>query len=322
MDNRKWNGKAKDVFLVIVYLMLLFKDLPLFSASAMIEHFILITLGFVGVIEVAYAIGWVIIVPSFYEYYINKKQREVVQICIKKYFNEEIVFMKEYSEERIQYILAQMGITKKQFDKLQYDLIKMRGIEVKNENDAKEKIEYTLKSNYPIIIKQNGIPAQNRSYDFVKYFINYNIFAFDKKNLRELASILAFIIRKKSNIKEIDKIVIPYDSNFLLGLEVGNILNLPLVKMREKYGRIEKDKPWDGYLKEGDKVIIVHDVLVTGKQIEEAIDKLPQTCEKNGMYCLVCRKEYNGREVIEKKGVAVYSVIELDDDDIEEIRRE
>lgn len=377
MNNQKLKAKdiIKDVLIVLVYLALIIWDImsdfkTQYSAGVIINHIIVTTLGFVGFVEVSYAVNWTVFVPTFYEYCVNKKQREIiqegckfafkeavnlinfdeicrktvqecfeekidsiehyinekqwetVQNCFDRYFNNEICFIKEYSEDRIQYIMAQLGVTQKQFDKLQYDLIKMRGIPIKSYDDAQEKIKSTLKCGYPIVVMQNSISASNLSYDKVKYFINYNILAFDRKNVRELASILTFLISDKSNIKEIDKIVVPYDSNFLLGLEVGKILNIPVVKMRKEDGRIEKDKPWDGDLRNTDKVIIIHDVMVTGEQIKDAIDKLPDTCEKLGLYCLIDRREYDGKSVVEAKGVTVYSVIELSDDEIREIRGE
>ena len=329
INGKDRNFKLKDIAIVLVYLALVIFDVLLYltspqpSGGGIVERIILITLCYVGLIDVSHAIGWSIFVPSFYENYADKKQREAVWSCIERYFDEEICFIKEYSKERIQYIMAQLGVTKKQFDKLQRDLIKMRGIQIKNYDDAREKIESTLKCDYPIVVRQDSIPVNNRSYDKVKYFINYNVLAFvNREYIRELASILVFLIKNESNIEVIDKIVVPHDSNFLLGLEVGAILAKPVVKMRIDKGRIEVNKPWDGSLEEGDRVIIVHDVMVTGDQIEHAIIRLPLTCEKLGVYCLIDRKECDGKGAVEKKGVAVHSIIELGDDDIRELRGE
>lgn len=98
------------------------------------------------------------------------------------------------------------------------------------------------------------------------------------------------------------------------------IINTVIIfHMRKKEGRIEKEKCWDGDLKPTDKVIIVHDVLVTSAQIRHALDNLPKTCEKIGLFCLVSRKEYTGVQDVEKRGVPVSQILSLSDDDIKEI---
>ena len=131
---------------------------------------------------------------------------------------------------------------------------------------------------------------------------------------------MQMLILSKASLSSFDKIVIPYDSNLVLGMELGKQLGKPVVHMRKEKGRIEKEKCWDGALNATDKVIIVHDVLVTSAQIIHALDNLPKTCEPVGVFCLVVRKEYNGIQEVEKKRVPVSQILSLSDDDIKEIR--
>lgn len=50
------------------------------------------------------------------------------------------------------------------------------------------------------------------------------------------------------SLSTFDKIVIPCDSNFILGVDVGKLLGKPVVHMRQNKGRIEREKCWDGKL--------------------------------------------------------------------------
>lgn len=170
-----------------------------------------------------------------------------------------------------------------------------------------------------MVIHQDHVDSSKLTHGQVKYFVNFIDTMFLPGYCSEISSVLAFLIKENATIESFDKIIIPHDSNFMLGIEVGKRLGRPVVKMRYEKGRVEQEQCWDGELKRTDRVIIVHDVLVTADQIIHAIDKIPNTCHVVGLFCLLERKEWGGLEKLIKKGVTVHSILSLDDHDIKAI---
>ena len=90
--------------------------------------------------------------------------------------------------------------------------------------------------------------------------------------------------------------------------------------MREKKGRIFENQPWDGELSPNDKVIIVHDVLVSGGQVVAAMKNLQNFgVEVIAVYCIVNRLECPGEEKIiqEDEDCQVRAMLGLNDQIIE-----
>ena len=137
-----------------------------------------------------------------------------------------------------------------------------------------------------------------------------------------LTNRIAFLIKEKADLNRVDRLIVPYDSNFLLGVEVSKRLGKPMVKMRFERGKIITAQPWEGQLNPTDRVIIIHDVLVKADQIIHTLEQLPRTCEVLGVYCLITRKEWKGLERLEQKGVTVEQIVCLNDNDISTIREE
>jgi len=292
------------------------------SIGTMIEQTILLMLSFVGLIEISDLIGWNFFVPDFFIYEKKQKSKEEAQNYLREIFNEDINFIREYDQVRIDYLLSQLGISIEQLDQIRIDLITMRCIPLRDIEDAKKKLEYLAKCDYPIVIDQRKMDNSKLSYTKVDYFINLVDIMFVRQYARELASILSFLVKENANLPSIDNIIVPYDSNFLLGVEVGKRLGKPVVKVRKEDGRIETEKRWEGNLKTSDRVIIIHDVLVTAEQIIESTMLIPETCHIIGLYCLVVRKEWDGLVKLMHKGIPVHRIIDLDDNDIRILRGE
>lgn len=250
----------------------------------------------------------------------EQERMEALQQCMHEYFNNEAKFLHDYSEEKIGYILTQLNISTNQLDKIRINLIQMRCIPLRSMNDAKQKIiEYIKCNEKPMVIYQDHVDSSKLTHGQVKYFVNFIDSMFLPGYCSEISSVLAFLINEKTEIESFDKIIIPYDSNFMLGIEVGKRLGRPVVKMRYEKGRVEQEQRWDGELNHRDKVIIVHDVLVTAEQITHVIEKIPNTCQVVGLFCLLERKEWGGPEKLSKKGIAVHSILSVDDHDIKSI---
>lgn len=325
----RYKMTKKDITLLAIFLLLVIMNIGSFiyrngfeNIGGIIEQTLLIMLSFVTLADIASYVNWSILVPDFFVYAKEKKHIKDIQICVETYIKEDVNFFQDYRQEKISFILSQLGISKNQLDKIRLELIKMRCIPLKNLDDAKEKIKGLLISDYPIIIDQDKIDSSKICYNKVKFYINIMDIMFIPDYASELSTILAFLIAEKAELSAIDKIIIPHDSNFLLGVEVGKKLGKSVVKMRYKKGKIETEKYWDGNLNSTDKVIIIHDVLVSGEQIIDTMNKLPDSCNIEGFFCLIARKEWDGKKKLLKKGISCYEILEIDDGDIHKLREE
>lgn len=330
--NAKYTPTKKDVIYILIFLVAIGVTITYdicadgFSGvGRLIERTILLTLSFVTLADVASCFHWVILVPDFFEYVKEKKRKQEIRDCIGEYMEEDINFLNDYSEERISFLMSQLGVNKNQMDQIRIELIKIRCMPLKNLDDARKKLRGLVKSSYPIMIDQESVDSSKLCYKKVKYYINTMDIMFMPEYAGELSSILAFLITEKIDLSAVDRLVVPHDSNFLLGVEVGKILGKPVVKIRHGKGKIETEKKWDGNLDPNDRVIIVHDVLVSGDQVIDAINKLPCTCSVEGVFCLITRTEWKGKERVckkmGKKQDACFEVLKIDDAEINKIRK-
>lgn len=325
----RYKATGKDIILSIIFIGVAIANIisyvnqsGLTNVGGGIEQTILIMLSFVTLVDIASYANWSILVPDFFEFLKEKKYLKDVQLYVEAYIKADINFLQDFSQERIGFIMSQLGITKSQLDEIRLELIKMRCIPLKNLDDAKEKIKSLATSGYPIIIDQDTIDSSKICYHKVQYYINTMDIMFVPDYASELSAILSFLVAEKmADLSKIDKLIIPHDSNFLLGVEVGKKLGKSVVKMRYEKGKIETEKIWDGNLGITDSVIIIHDVLVSGDQIKDTINKIPESCTILGFFCLIVRKEWNGKEVLRKKEIPCYEVLEIDDEDIRDLRK-
>lgn len=327
----KPSGKSKIKDAIIIFIFCFFVALEIYShvtgstnsgisASAILELISPIAVSYVGLIEIFRFLEWDIFVPDFMLRKQKQDRMEDIEQCMKAYFQNEANFIHDYSEEKIGYLLTQLNISTNQLDKIRLNLIEMRCIPLRTMDDAQRKIiEYIKCDEEPMVIHQDHVDSSKLTHGQVKYFVNFIDSMFLPGYCSEISSVLAFLIKSNVEIESFDKIIIPHDSNFMLGVEVGKRLGRPVVKMRYEKGRVVQAQCWDGDLKRTDKVIIVHDVLVTADQIVHVIEKIPNTCHVVGLFCLLERKEWGGHEKLKKKGVSVTSLLSVEDNDVKAI---
>lgn len=327
--SQKFTQKDKTIIIIFILLIIIVSGRHLFLESfnidAMINQTMLLMISFVGFINMAYLLDWSIVVPDFYEARWKQRQETYAQNYMRAYFEEDKNFIQNYGKERIAFLVSQLGVNSEQLDEIRLGIIRMRSMPLCKLEDAREKIAYLLKQSAPsVVIDQRKIDSAALSYTDVQYYVNFTDMMFLPDFASELSSILSFLITEttKEELKSIDKIVIPHDSNFLLGVEVGKKLGKPVVKMRHTKGKIISDQCWEGNLGGLEKVIIIHDVLVSGGQIINTLGKLFKTCTVVGLFCLIVRKGHEGLECIERKKIPVYRIIDLDDNDIHALRGE
>lgn len=97
------------------------------------------------------------------------------------------------------------------------------------------------------------------------------------------------------------------------------IVRLAIIIWHYYRGKLEIDHLWDGEFSNGNRVLIVHDVLVSGEQIIHTKNHIPSRCEIVALCCLATRKDVNGLEVLQRENVRVERVIDLSDAEIESL---
>lgn len=326
MDNQKKKNKVKDWIIVVFFIVCLAVQIYLYiknnngikSVSELFTQSFLLLMSFVGMLSIFHSKGFDLFVPSFILNKEEEDQKKAINTAIDAFYRNESSYIEANADARTGFIINQLGISKDQFRNMQLNMIKMRCLPLKDMNDAKSKLEKYLSLKAPFVIDMTQIEAAKRTYHDVDYFINFEtVMYLQQETRRELAQIMCMLIRdnEQQELTDIDKLIIPYDSNLILGYEVGKLLGKPVVHMRKEKGRLETDKPWDGELKPTDKAIIVHDVLVSANQIMHVFGHIPTTCDVKAVYCLVARtgNQAHGLQVLEDNKRQVYSVMEVDD---------
>lgn len=292
-------------------------------------------LGIVTILDLFQAFGWDVLVPTYITEAKAKKEEDVVKKVIdtyygkdfsrfsellEVYFKKDLAYVKSNQQTRADYILHRLGIKRSE---MLDELIRLRAMPLADKEAAIKRIEYLLKEMPAIIIKQAEDPA-DRTYKEVQFYIDFISSMRDNEYGKELSQTFSRYIEldiKDRSIEGVTKVVIPADSNFLLGFKVAENLDCPPVIMRTKKGRIFENRPWDGELSCSDKVIIVHDVLVTGDQIVNTMKTLKSFgVEVSGVYCIVHRLEYSGCEKIHLQDwrCTIQAMLDLNDEAIRE----
>ena len=346
------NKGKKDIIFIAIFLVLLAIHLVFYivtngfkSVADLFTQTFLLLMSYVGMLSIFHYKGVDALVPNFILEKEEKKQKKFFNECINEMNLEEKIrnaaadsmrdsvdqvfdlensYIRENSDERLGFILSQLGITMEQFETLQLNMVKLRCLPLKNLDDAEMKLKTYLQCQAPFVIDMNNIPSACRTYNAVRFFINFETVMYLQRGTRqELATIMGMLIREKEDtrLSAIDKIIVPYDSNLILGYEVGKILGKPVVHMRVEKGRLERDKPWDGELSPTDKAIIVHDVLVSASQIMHVFRNIPIGCDIKAVYCLVARTDTgaNGLNVLKENNKDTFYILETNDVNLSKI---
>lgn len=276
-----------------------------------------ILFGIVGMYEFLYTYGLHMLLPPFYLKYKEQHDEKTARTMMKTYYQQDIKFIQQYERERSNRILQAMGITEKQFHHIQYELLRARVMPDRTLEDIQEKLRGLIYQK-EFIVDQSNIPQEERVYKQVDYFLNLYTALYDPQLCDDVGEIMAKYIQlcledEPLERRNIDYIIVPHGSNLLLGLAVGKHLQKPVIAVQSEE-RIEKNKFWDGHYKpvygRKNNVVIVHDVLVSGRKIYNSLEKLklgmePDTYGVLGLYCLVRYKheDHKPEEALGKAGI-------------------
>lgn len=280
-----------------------------------------ILLGVIGVIDFCFCNGLSWLVPSTYENYKNKSMEKQTKKYLKDFFCREEEFLFQNSNRRIAFLLEQLGLNRNQFERLKMAILDIKLMPIRSLEDAEKKMREIIKID-GIIITQDGKDAANLVYKEVKYFINFTDVLFIDDYYAQITDCLTYLIKSTVEEKRIsfNRILVTHNGNFLLGIGVSQKMKIALIKATED-PVIFNNQSWIGHFSDNkkDKTIVVHDVLVSGKQIKESIHKVEKNAQVVAVFCIVNRLDHNGKNEIEKMGIPVYSLLELGDDDLEPI---
>jgi len=236
--------------------------------------------GIVGIYEFSYSNGLWFLFPPVYGNLREHRNEKTAEIMMRTYFESDRKFLQTVELERFKDILRVMKLTEEQFDQVNYDLLRVRSMHYKNKRELLEAArKIVLNKNYIVDLTQ--LPIKERVYHDVNYFINLYTVVYNEEVRTQIAKIMtSFIFQEiKNEISNIDYIVVPENGNLLLGLSVGEMLSKPVLSIQPK-ARIQQNQSWDGnyhYEKNHKrKIIIVHDILVTGNKIIDISNKLPK----------------------------------------------
>lgn len=272
-----------------------------------------ILFGVIGIYEFCYSNGLKILVPATFAHIKENNYVKQAEKMMKIYYEKDIEFIREYEKERADYVLQALGLDEKQYQYIKYDLIKARAMSVNTIKELKCKAEKILYDEQFVVDLTACQPCE-RVYREVDYFLNLYTALYKSKLCTDIGYIMAnyIVMVMGKNVDSIDYIVIPQGSNLLLGLEVGKILRKPVIAIQDN-GRIKSSEPWDGEYRKKEnsknKIIIIHDVLVTGNRIYKSIEKLPEdTYEVKGLYCLV---KYKNKQFHPEKTLKEHNIYNI-----------
>lgn len=251
-----------------------------------------ITFGIIGIYEFAYSHDMTLLYPPKYGKLRKKRDAKNAEIMMRTYYENDKQFLQNYEFERFSRVLQALKIDVPQYRILSYDLLRARSMQDDTIEQLKEKAEKTV-INRAFIEDLSNVPPDERVYTAVDYFVNLYAAVYIEQMQKDLGAIMAQYINltMKLELQELDYIVIPRNSNLLLGLDVGKRLGKKIVYIQSE-PRIFKNKLWDGEYecKPGhtNHIIILHDVLVSGDRIVESVQKLtPGTYIIEALFCFI-----------------------------------
>lgn len=248
--------------------------------------------GIVGIYEFAYSNGLRFLFPPVYGQLRERRNEKTAEIMMKTYFESDRQFLHTIEMQRFTDVLHILRLTEEQFNQVSYDLLRMRSIHYEDKNGLIEEAKKIL-LNKEFIVDLTRVPRNLRVYNDVDFYIDLYTAVYNEGIRDEIGKIMtSFIAFEMGNdVYNIDYIVLPENSNLILGITVSHNMGKPLICMQTK-ARIRNDNIWDGKFEfDGShtkKIIIIHDVLVSGGCIIDTVKKLPAgSFEVLNLFCLI-----------------------------------
>ena len=261
----------------------------------------------------------------------RRKEREDVISTIEEYLDCEQMLIRSNTQQYIDFALMEMGLKPAQKEELFAKIhdLKNANCPIQSVSDMEKQLRDLLSHKKVVVYLDRADKNRHVIYPDLKYYINLNDAIYDNIIRNQVVRIFQFYINTvlgehMLSIHDIDGIVIPTESNVLLEIEVAKLLEVQPIIMLNKARRIYEDQYWNGTIQDGDRLIIIHDVIYSGDNIVNCIEHLPRSCSIVGVISLFNRtdiyKEKMGRALIGKTGVPVHCAMDIDDNLIEQLK--
>lgn len=311
-----------------------------------IGDLVIVLFGIAGVYDFAYLNNLSIFVPPSYIRLKEKGMLKSAQKMMELYYRKDISYIQTHEEERRSSIFDTLGLTQEQFTKVRYEFLRVRACVYKDLQSMRSAAkELFLQKDF--IRDLTKLDISERLYDDVNYYIDLYTALYNVTVCEETGRLMYnFLVNElKEKICQIDCFVVPQGSNLLLALEVGKRAGIPVVSVQYRE-RTRRGDYLDGIYElrkdakgpnEGEKlskrdrkmrIVILHDVLVSGDRITESLRKLPsQDYDLLGVFSLIYYKRPQNTEFkkFEKnkqiKG-KLHWILEVTEEDIKEIYEE
>lgn len=326
------------VAVVILELIYNRREFKWYTLLSIVGDFALITLFVACLFDFLYDHNIRIAVPNAFIFYKEQKLKTVIKEVMYEVLDAQCVNLLKHDEEIIRRELVLID------RKTDYSLSSMRTVELRNRGlcsveDARKKLEE--------LVFQSGIVQDISKTPYasltpqLRYYIRFPDLMSNEQNRELILNITSTFIAHSSNyesgilplsekansfitsplLDDIEVIVTPNNGNYLLGHDVSRKLCKDHIKVIHP-SKIIDNNAYEGKIssdKEDPRVIIVHDVLATGKQIIESINSLRDAIPKVkiiGVFSLIYRTGGNAKELVQSKDVPVYTLLELSEDEI------
>lgn len=322
-----------SILCIIIYARLY--DLPIKEWGSeiigIIGDLVIYLLGVMGVFEFCYDNGLVVIVPNNFIAHKEKKLREQTKEYLHQFFDEESDYMRLHEQDRMSEMLTLMGLSTEGFQKVQAKALEARLSPMYDIESARKKLlDVVFFSDTIIDLRETPYYVGSRD---LRYYMKFHDLMHNSVQSDLIAQIMATFVAltcesEGINLSDIDVVMVPHSSNYLLGLKVSKILGKTFIKM------IPPDKVIKPYYYEGNipnekkdtqiKAIVLHDVLLTGGQIVESVNALREAvpnCQVVGLFTAIYRNVWSGKDKLEKQhALKCYNLAELTEEEIQEKR--
>jgi len=278
--------------------------------------------AYIGLLEIIFRCNLPILLPEFY-----------IESCKNICVNSEI---NKVASSSVGNIASLLNLTVDEF-KLLLSIKKeeycsyanIKSSKSSRQDDLENKVKNLL--NYPLTVTSSN-KLISTSMPEIKYYINFLDLMCNPKFSEDIVQVMYDFIKLKvapERLEKVTYIVIPYDSNLLLGFGVARKLNKRAIKVVKEIPPYHLEKHWNGCINVNDPVtkencMIIHDTLYSGRQVIESWKLLVEgqnNSEGKLLFFSLCARKSEdennyGVMVLKKEGFDVYCIDEFDDKSI------
>lgn len=307
----------------------------LFSIAGVLT---ILTLFFVCMLDLLYEHNLMFAVPNSYIQHKEQRKRAAIKRIMFAVLDAQSKYFSMHDEEIIR---RELALIDKNTD---YTLSSMRAVELRNSGlfsieDAKQKLkDLVFKSD---IVQDISATPEAHLTPGLRYYIRFPDLMYDEHSRALVTNIastyIAHLYDDEAPMKQLseaarsfisspvldnlDVIATPNNGNYLLGYDISKLLRKDHIKIITPEKIINKNT-YEGVIhskKTSPNVLIVHDVLATGKQIIESIDSLREACPNiqiMGVLTLIYRRGGDSERDINRRGIPLFPLLSMSEEEI------